>query len=166
MRFDPGSAFAPHTHDGGEEYLVLDGVFQDETGDFPVGSYVRNPPTSRHSPAAAAGATILVKLHQMHPDDRTRLHVNALAVTGECLPLYRDDDEDVRIETWAPDALIDRDMSGGGEVFVISGGFVESGEKFVRWDWLRLPPGSRLRADAGPDGARVWLKTGHLAGMV
>ncbi|MEY8840623.1 cupin domain-containing protein, partial [Cribrihabitans sp. XS_ASV171] len=37
VRFAPGSAFAPHTHDGGEEYLVLEGVFQDEMGDFPEG---------------------------------------------------------------------------------------------------------------------------------
>lgn len=64
VRFDPGSAFSPHTHDGGEEYLVLDGTFQDEDGDFPTGSYVRNPPTSSHTPAAHDGATILVKLHQ------------------------------------------------------------------------------------------------------
>ena len=56
VRFAPGSAFAAHTHDGGEEYLVLEGVFQDETGDFPVGSYVRNPPTSRHRPSAKDGA--------------------------------------------------------------------------------------------------------------
>src|SRR6056297_2598515 len=49
VRFDPGSAFSAHTHDGGEEYLVLDGTFQDEDGDFPAGSYVRNPPTSSHA---------------------------------------------------------------------------------------------------------------------
>lgn len=70
VRFAPGSAFAAHTHGGGEEYLVLSGVFQDETGDFPVGSYVRNPPTSRHTPAAEEGAVILVKLHQFDSDDR------------------------------------------------------------------------------------------------
>ena len=26
VRFAPGSAFSPHTHDGGEEYLVLEGT--------------------------------------------------------------------------------------------------------------------------------------------
>jgi anti-sigma factor ChrR (cupin superfamily) len=30
VRFAPGSAFSAHTHDGGEEYLVLEGTFQDE----------------------------------------------------------------------------------------------------------------------------------------
>src|SRR6056297_4058729 len=77
VRFDPGSAFSPHTHDGGEEYLVLDGTFQNEDGDFPTGSYVRNPPTSSHTPAAMAGATILVKLHQFDPADRTQVQIDS-----------------------------------------------------------------------------------------
>lgn len=38
VRYDPGSRFSPHVHTGGEEFIVLDGVFQDEHGDFPVGS--------------------------------------------------------------------------------------------------------------------------------
>ena len=77
VRFAPGSAFSAHTHDGGEEYLVLEGTFQDEDGDFPVGSYVRNPPTTSHTPAARDGATILVKLHQFDPADRTEVHVDS-----------------------------------------------------------------------------------------
>jgi hypothetical protein len=46
VRYAPASHFSPHVHDGGEEFLVLEGTFQDEHGDYPVGSYVRNPPTS------------------------------------------------------------------------------------------------------------------------
>ena len=79
VRFAPGSAFAPHTHDGGEEYIVLDGVFQDEAGDFPVGTYVRNPPTSRHTPRSEPGATIFVKLHQFDDDD-TEMVVDGCAM--------------------------------------------------------------------------------------
>ena len=43
VRFDPGSKFEQHVHDGGEEFLVLDGVFSDEFGSYPKGAYVRNP---------------------------------------------------------------------------------------------------------------------------
>jgi hypothetical protein len=64
VRFDPGSHFSPHTHSGGEEFVVIEGVFQDESGDFPQGSYVRNPPTSSHTPSSEPGCTIFVKLHQ------------------------------------------------------------------------------------------------------
>jgi hypothetical protein len=34
------------------------------------------------------------------------------------------------------------------------------------WDWLRLPPGAILHATAGDGGARLWVKTGHLARRV
>ena len=52
VRYAPQSRFSPHTHGGGEEFLVLEGVFQDEHGDFPAGSYIRNPPTSSHTPGS------------------------------------------------------------------------------------------------------------------
>ena len=50
VRYAPNSHFSAHTHGGGEEFLVLEGVFQDEHGDFPTGCYIRNPPASSHTP--------------------------------------------------------------------------------------------------------------------
>ena len=47
VRYAPQSRFSAHTHGGGEEFLELDGVFQDEYGDYPRGTYVRNPPATR-----------------------------------------------------------------------------------------------------------------------
>ncbi|MCG6556807.1 cupin domain-containing protein [Ruegeria sp. 1NDH52C] len=164
VRFAPGSAFAAHTHDGGEEYLVLDGVFQDELGDFPTGSYVRNPPTSSHTPATEPGATILVKLHQFDPADRTEVRRSITGKSDETL--FADAHEEVRLESWAAGAQVMRDLHGGIEVFVLEGGFQEGGDSFSRWDWLRLPPGARLELTVGAEGARVWVKSGHLAGMV
>jgi hypothetical protein len=166
VRFAPGSAFSAHTHDGGEEYLVLEGVFQDELGDFPVGSYVRNPPTSRHTPAAAEGAVILVKLHQFDPADRTQVQINTGVSTETTQRLFHDAREEVKVEIWGRNAPVAFDVPGGAEVFVIAGGFQENGEEFSRWDWLRLPPGSRFEGRAGPQGARVWVKTGHLEEML
>ncbi|MEM6665983.1 MAG: cupin domain-containing protein [Pseudomonadota bacterium] len=63
VRFQPASRFDAHTHGGGEEYLVLDGVFSDESGDYPAGTYVRNPIGTSHTPHTDAGCTIFVKLH-------------------------------------------------------------------------------------------------------
>src|SRR6202045_3584211 len=71
VRYAPASSFSAHSHGGGEEFLVLDGVFQDEHGDYPAGSYVRNPPTSRHTPGSAPGCVVFVKLWQFDLDDRT-----------------------------------------------------------------------------------------------
>ena len=72
VRYAPGSHFSPHVHTGGEEFLVLEGIFQDEHGDFPEGTYVRNPPTTAHTPGSAPGCTIFVKLWQFDMDDRNQ----------------------------------------------------------------------------------------------
>ena len=61
VRWAPGTVFQPHSHAGGEEILVLDGVFQDEHGTYPAGSWLRNPPASVHRPWSAVGCTIWVK---------------------------------------------------------------------------------------------------------
>src|SRR5438105_15557711 len=73
VRYAPASPFSAHTHGGGEEFLVLDGVFQDEHGDYPVGSYIRNPPTSRHTPSSKLGCVLFVKLWQFDLEDRTKV---------------------------------------------------------------------------------------------
>ena len=172
VRYAPESHFSPHTHGGGEEFLVLEGVFQDEHGDYPAGSYVRNPPTTRHKPGSAPGCTIFVKLWQFDAGDRNQLwidtgkrsFVTSPARTGvEVMPLFHDMREDVRLERWAPDARVTLDLPGGIEVLVLEGGFEEGGEAFAPHSWLRLPAGARLDAKAGAAGAKVWIKSDHLA---
>ena len=39
VRYDPGSSFSSHNHPMGEEILVLEGVFSDEHGNYPAGTY-------------------------------------------------------------------------------------------------------------------------------
>jgi hypothetical protein len=170
VRYAPGSQFSRHIHGGGEEFLVLEGVFQDEHGDYPAGTYIRNPPLTAHTPGTAQGATILVKLWQFDPQDRTPVCVDANALspaattrTGvQVIPLHQDSLETVRLEIWAPEAAIELAAHGGLEVFVLDGGFQEGGERFERDSWLRLPADEDLAAVAGPTGAKVWVKSGHL----
>lgn len=169
VRYAPGSRFSAHTHGGGEEFLVLDGVFQDEHGDFPAGAYIRNPPTTHHTPGSALGCTIFVKLWQFDPADRNQLRLGpdtetASGPTGVTTrPLFSDAQEQVRIEHWAPGTTVRLAMPGGIELLVLSGGFTEGGEEFMSQSWLRLPDGAALAAVAGIEGARVWIKTGHLS---
>ncbi len=167
VRYAPQSQFSPHTHGGGEEFLVLAGVFQDEHGDYPVGTYVRNPPTSRHTPGSASGCIILVKLWQFDPDDRTQVTLNptnqpySANVTRRgvsILPLFADGRETVQLERWEANASIDLLAPDGLEIFVIQGDFRESGEVFQPYSWLRLPPDSRLLAQSGLVGCQIWLK--------
>src|SRR5256886_3104907 len=171
VRYAPESAFSSHIHPGGEEFFVLDGIFQAERGDYPAGSYIRNPPTSRHTPRSQAGCTIFVKLFQFDPADRSHVNIDtrlidAVAPAGrqgmKLIPLFNDGREDVRLEDWREGASILLDVPGGFEALVLEESFAEGGETFARHSWLRLPKGSRLTAVAGPAGARLWVKTGHL----
>jgi hypothetical protein len=171
VRYDPGSQFSAHVHGGGEEFLVLDGVFQDEHGDYPAGTYVRNPPTSRHTPASEPGCTILVKLWQFDPADRTHVridleHIGRIVPAGRpgvaVTPLFRDHREDVRLEVWEPDAAVELTAAGGLELFLLDGGMSSGGDQLRAGSWLRIPGGDTISATAGPDGARLWIKTGHL----
>ena len=171
VRYAPDSHFSPHVHDGGEEFLVLDGVFQDEHGDFPAGSYVRNPPQSSHTPGSQEGCTMFVKLWQFDLDDRRPVRINTnkmplLDVDGRkgvmMMPLFKDAREDVRLEQWAASAAIELDPDGGLEVLVLDGSFSEGGETYRRQSWLRLPIGAHFSARVAADGCRVWIKEGHL----
>lgn len=171
VRYAPGSQFSSHVHGGGEEFFVIEGVFEDDYGDWPAGSYIRNPPNSSHTPGSKPGCVIFVKLWQFEPDDRTFVHanINKLGKVDErdregvqASPLFKDEHEDVRFETWAPGAAVEVDASGGAEVFVLSGGFREGEDTLRKHSWLRVPVGGSLRATAGTDGAMVWVKTQHL----
>jgi len=168
VRFAPGHSFLSHTHGGGEEYVVLDGVFQDEHGDYPTGSYVRNPPTSRHTPRSDAGCTILVKLWQFAPDDRHQFSkdmAEGLASVGDgvrAADLHRDARETVRYFELDPGASLHVDAPGGIEVMVLSGSLIENGGGLRQGSWLRLPDGHTFAAAAGGDGAKLWMKTEHL----
>lgn len=63
VRWAPNTVFNAHSHPGGEEILVLDGVFRDEAGEYPQGSWLRNPRWSRHAPfTGPEGALIYVKV--------------------------------------------------------------------------------------------------------
>jgi hypothetical protein len=77
VRYAAGSAFAAHVHDRGEEFLVLAGTFSDENGNYPAGSYVRNPPGSRHRPFSTDGCTLFVKLRQFAPGDTLQRSLRA-----------------------------------------------------------------------------------------
>lgn len=62
VRWAPGTKFQPHTHWGGEEIFVLEGVFNDEHGDYPAGTWLRSPHMSIHKPYSDSGCLIYVKV--------------------------------------------------------------------------------------------------------
>jgi len=172
VRYAPGSYFSPHTHTGGEEFLVLDGVFSDEHGDFGTGMYVRNPVGSSHKPHSEAGCTIFVKLWQMVPEDQEFVRtdtVNSQRRTGlvaghEVLALHRYGNERVGMVTLAPETEIAEPIGGlGQEVFVVEGAFQDEHGSYPRGSWVRLPVGT-AHAPLSPTGCRLFVKVGHMNG--
>ena len=173
VRYAPHGRFSSHTHGGGEEFFVLgSGVFQDEHGDYPAGAYVRNPPTSSHTPCSEPGCTIFVKLWQFDPSDRTPVRIDTSAVSFAPSPkipgvdfavLYESAWELVLLECWAPGISIAVPIRAGIELLVLDGSFAEGGEEFTPLSWLRLPAGTTLQATSGQGGCKLWVKSGHLA---
>lgn len=171
VRYAPDSHFSAHVHEGGEEFIVLDGVFQDEHGDYPAGSYIRNPPTTRHTPGAEQGCIIFVKLWQFDPADRTMVKID-MNKTGSVrsadrpgvsiTPLFQDARETVQMEVWDAGVRSVLDLPGGAELLVLEGVLNEAGDAMGKHDWLRLPIGAALDATADLQGARIWIKTGGL----
>ncbi len=170
VRYAPGSSFSAHTHGGGEEFYVLEGVFEDEHGAYPAGTYVRNPVGSRHVPRSTLGCTILVKLWQFEDGDSTQFAVDSLTsewlpgrVPGQTqIPLHAFGDEVVVIIDFAPGTTsLHHVHARGEEVFVLSGTLSDEHGDYPAGTWYRAPPGSSHRPFSR-EGCRIWFKAGHL----
>lgn len=189
-RFLSCRRFPKHTHVGGEEFLVLEGTFKDEYGEFPAGTYVRNPIGTEHAPwVDNDGCTIFVKLLQMGDTDAKPLYVNLdtekeqrgkPAPYGTVLELYRNPytGEVVEMCWMDPGAIVvphndnvqgQSSSVGGEELFIVEGSVCLGDDCYGKWGWLRFPAGHhhdglfrRHPVVAGRSGAKVFRKTGHL----
>lgn len=174
VRYAPESSFSAHTHGGGEEFFVLDGVFSDNHGDYGPGMYVRNPPGSSHTPHSAKGCTIFVKLWQMDEEDQefVRIDTNtgdwqAGEVDGlEVMPLCSRPEENVSLMRWKAGARSNPlTHPGGEEILVLEGTYGDEHGTYPKGTWLRNPPGS-TRTPFSDEGCTIFVKTGHLSRMV
>lgn len=170
VRYAPGSQFAEHEHGGGEEFFVLEGVFSDETGDFPAGTYVRNPIGTRHTPHSKPGCTIFVKLHQFDEDDRRQFSIDTSQVHFEpgpaaglsSLALHAFGAESVAlIRCEAGADFTGFGDPGGDEILVLEGVFQDDHGVYPAGSWIRNPPGLDYRAFS-ETGCLLYVKTGHL----
>ena len=173
VRYAPHSRFSPHEHSGGEEIFVLEGVFGDEHGDYPAGTYIRNPIGTRHQPVIGAqGATIFVKLHQFSHQDRTQLAIDTNTATWHqglvdgvtVMPLHQHDGETIALVKWAPNTRFNAHSHWGGEeILVLQGTFHDEHGSYPEGSWLRSPHLSEHCPYTTQDGALIYVKVGHLA---
>ena len=169
VRFAPGSFFPRHSHPLGEEILVLDGVFSDENGDYPAGSYLRNPPGSSHQPFTREGCTLFVKLEQFQPGDTQQVVIRPEERQWReglgklrVLPLHAYKTESTALVAW-PENEVFRPHThfGGEEIVVIEGRFIDEHGDYPAGSWLRSPHLSKHYPRV-EEATLIYVKVGHL----
>lgn len=171
VRYASSSKFPSHPHPDGEEILVLDGVFSDEHGDYPAGTFLLNPTGFEHAPFSSEGCTLFVKLRQSPGPrqqviiDTTREPWHELPVGGVSrLPLYFEPGfpERIHLTRVAPGVSVGPvQFPAGGELFVLEGAFRDEHGSYRAGSWVRYPPGSAHTLTSG-SGCTLYVKQGHL----
>ena len=171
VRYAAGSHFDRHVHDGGEEILVLHGVFSDESGDYPAGTYIRNPPGTSHTPFSRDGCTLFVKLWQFAPDDTEPVRIDTSAAAWHpglvpglsVMPLHEHDGVSTALVRWAPETRFNTHTHPGGEeILVLDGVFRDEDGDYPAGTWLRNPRWSRHTPYTGAEGALIYVKVGAI----
>lgn len=174
VRFAPGSFFPFHEHGGGEEVFVLDGVFEDEHGSYPAGTYLRDPVGTSHTPFTKGGCTLFVKLWQFAPGDTERKvvdtrhgHEEPGQIDGLVIrPLHEFGGVSVTIERLGPGFSAARTPHRGGEeILVLEGSLALGSENYPKGSWLRDPGGGSAEL-ASETGCTLLVTRGHLARIV
>ena len=169
VKYQPGASFSPHSHPFGEEIFVLEGIFSDENGHYPAGTYIRNPPGTSHSPYSKNGCTIFVKLNQFKKKDTEQVVINTneqewLQGHGnlKVMPLHRFSTEATALVKWpAGEKFIKHSHFGGEEIFVISGVFKDEHGQYTKGTWIRSPHLSEHHPWVEEETI-ILVKTGHL----
>ena len=170
VKYEAGASFSVHNHPLGEEILVLEGTFSDETGDYQAGTYFRNPEGFRHAPFSREGCVILVKLHQFQAQDTEHICIDTHAAewqagTGnlKVCQLHEFNGESVMlVDIPAGETIESHAHEHGEEVYVISGGLNDEYDSYPAGTWLRNPDQSH-HAPYVKEDTRLWVKSGHLS---
>lgn len=160
VRYQPGAAFARHDHPEGEEILVLDGVFSDDSGDWPAGTWLLNPEGYAHAPWSTPGCLLFVKLRQYTGTGRKAICVDALHWQNGPNGQYRELDKArrlVRVPAGSPLRL-----AGGCEAFVLEGRLSVMDRPLGQYCWFRAAPGQPIQAISA--GCVVYLHESDQSG--
>ena len=169
VRYLPGARFPQHSHPLGEEILVLEGVFSDETGDYPAGSYLRNPPGSSHAPFSEQGCLMFVKLNQFAPTDTEVVRIRpqdqpwrrGIGNLSVC-PLHEHQGASTAFVHWPAGEIFQPHRHWGGEeIVVIKGCFRDEHGDYPQYTWLRSPHLSQHHPFVSEE-TLILVKVGHL----
>ena len=168
VRYDAGAKFPVHDHQEGEEIFVLDGIFSDEHGDWPAGTWLLNPEGFRHAPFSRDGCLLFVKLRQAAGDARQHVELQTAqaswcasefeGIERKQLAAEAEFADSTWLERWSPGASTgERTLIGGVEIFVLKGSFSDEFGEYGEGTWLRLPVNSSHRP-ISRDGCLLYVK--------
>ncbi len=169
VRYAPGSSFSAHRHPLGEEIFVLEGIFSDENGDYPTGSYIRNPPGSSHAPFSRDGCVLFVKLQQFDPRDTQAIYMNTATTEWlpgqgglQVMPLHQFEGSSTALVKWpAGEHFVPHMHYGGEEILVLSGEFIDEYGRYPAGSWIRSPDLSK-HCPYVEQETIILVKVGHL----
>ncbi len=159
------AASQSHSHPLGEEIFVLEGMFSDENGDYPAGTYIRNPPGTSHAPFSKKGCKIFVKSNQMDLRDKKQVVIDTTKTSWhpgygnlEVMPLT----ENAALVKWPKgERFVDHTHHGGEEIFVLKGEFIDEHGRYPKGTWIRSPHLS-THFPFVEEETIIFVKTGHL----
>ena len=170
VRYEAGASFESHGHDLGEEILVLEETLSDEHGNYGPGTFLKNPPGSRHAPFSKDGCTLLVKLRHLDPADTQSVIIDTQKVAWyqgmvnglRVLPLAEHGTSHTAMVRWAPDTYFNPHRHfGGEEIFVVEGVFSDEFGDYPKGSWIRNPHLSQHKPLSMP-GCVILVRTRHL----
>ena len=169
VEYAAGSRFNSHSHPLGEEIFVLEGIFSDENGDYPAGTYLRNPPGSSHAPFSKDGCKLFVKLNQFHQHDVDTVVINTQQTSWlqgqgnlQVMPLHEFEGRSTALVFWPKgERFVPHKHWGGEEILVLSGEFKDEHGSYPKGTWLRSPHLSEHFPFVEEDTV-ILVKVGHL----
>ena len=147
----------------------MEGVFSDEFGDYPAGTYLRNPPGSKHSPFTKTGCKLFVKLEQFKTGDNQKVvllpeqqqwgpGIGNLRVCS--LHTYLTESTAL---VWWPEHEVFQPHThyGGEEIVVLEGRFIDEHGEYPAGSWIRSPHMS-THYPYVEEETLIMVKVGHL----
>jgi len=169
LRLTAGASFSLQSNVRGVELFVLEGTFSDTAGDYPAGTYIRNPLGIIDNFLTQEGCKLFIKLDQFskediahvvtRPQDRQWQNgIGSLKVLG----LHAHNTESSALVAWPKNEVFQsHNHMGGEEIVVISGRFIDEHGEYPAGTWIRSPHMSK-HFPRVEEETLIYVKVGHL----
>lgn len=169
VKLEPNTYFPQRVNTQGEEIYVLEGVFSDENGDYPAGTYLRNPPGSFQKPFSKDGCRLFIKTEQFQNDDTQHVVLRPEDQQWQqgignlkVLSLHVHKTESTALVHWPENEIFQPHTHWGGEeIVVISGRFIDEHGEYPAGSWIRSPHMSQ-HFPRVEEETLILVKVGHL----